>query len=75
MLQGSALEAGIIPSGSSVQLELVNLLSEFQHTRNARDLLPEYCTWLKVGSNVVVQIAEEKREINPDKEYVLCCQN
>ena len=69
MLPGSGLEAGIIPPGSSVRLESTNLPAESRNTRNTRNLLPEYCTGLKVGSNVVVQIVEEKCEMNPDEEY------
>ena len=69
MLPGSSLEAGIIPLGSSVRLESANLSAESRHTRNARNLLPEYFTGLRGGSNVVVQIAEEKQEMNPDEEY------
>ena len=69
MLPGSGLEAGIIPPGSSVRLESANLPAESRHTRNARNPLPEYCMGLKVGSNVVVRIAEEEREMNPDEEY------
>ena len=58
-----------------MRLESVNIPAESRSTRNARSPLPEYCTGLKVGSNVVVQIAEEEPEMNSDKEYVLCCQN
>ena len=69
MLPGSGLEAGIIPPGSSVRLESVNLPDKPRHTRTARNPLQEYCMGLKVGSNVVVRIAEEEREMNPVKEY------
>ena len=69
MLQGSGMEAGTIPPGSTVRLEPANLPAKSRHTRNARNPLPEFCTGLKVGSNVVVRIAEEEREMNPDEEY------
>ena len=69
MLPGSGLEAGIISSGSSVHLELANLPTESQHTRNAHNPLPEYCTGLMVDSNAVVRIAKEEQEMNPDEEY------
>ena len=65
----SDMEAGIIPPGSTVRLELANLPAESWHTRNARNPLPEYCMGLKVGSTVAVSIAEEVRELNPDEEY------
>ena len=69
MLPGSGLEAGIIPPGSSVRLESANPPAESRHTRTARNPLPEYCMGLKVGSNVVVRIAEEEHEMNPGEEY------
>ena len=69
MLPRSGLEAGIIPPGSTVHRELANLPAESRHTRNAHNPLPEYCTELKVGSNVVGRITEKEREMNPDKEY------
>ena len=69
MSPGSSLEAGIITPGSRVRLELANLPAESQHTRIARNSLPEYYMGLKVGSNIVVHIAEEERELNPEEEY------
>ena len=69
MLPGSGLETDSIPPGSSVRLKSANLPSESRHIRYAHNLLPEYCTGLKVGSNVVVRIAEDEREMNSDEEY------
>ena len=69
MLPGSYLEAGIISPGSTLRLESAQLSAEARHTRNARNPLPEFCTGLKIGSNVVAQIAEEERAMNPDEEY------
>ena len=69
MLPENDREAGIIPQGSSVRLELANLPPESWHTRNARNPLPEYCMGLKVCRNVVVRIAEEEHEMNPGEEY------
>ena len=69
ILPGSGLKAGIIPLGSSVHLESANSPAESWHTRNSRNPLPEYCTGLKVGSNVIERIAEEERETNPGEEY------
>ena len=69
MSPGSSLEAGIITPGSRVRLELANLPAESQHTRIARNSLPEYYMGLKVRSNVVVWIAKEEREMNSDEGY------
>ena len=69
MLPGSYLEAGIISPGSTLRLESAQLSAEARHTRNARNPLPEFCTGLKIGSNVVARIAEEERAMNPNEEY------
>ena len=69
MLPEINLEAGVISPGSTLRLDSDRLTAEARHTRNARNPLPEFCTGLKIGSNVVVRIAEEEREMNPDEEY------
>ena len=69
ILPGSYLEASIISPGSTLRLESAQLSAEARHTRNARNPLPEFCTGLKIDSNVVARIAEEERVMNPDEEY------
>ena len=69
MLPKSYLEAGIISLGSTLRLDSARLTAKACHTRNARNPLPEFCKGLNIGSNVVVRIAEEEREMNPDEEY------
>ncbi len=39
------------------------------HTRNARNPLPEFCKGLSVGDNIIVRVAEEEKESNPDEVY------
>ena len=43
-----------------------------RHTQNARNPCQEFCAGLKVGDNIVVRIADEEREMNPDEEYFVC---
>mmetsp|Transcript_37338 Transcript_37338/g.67147 ORF Transcript_37338/g.67147 Transcript_37338/m.67147 type:complete len:148 (+) Transcript_37338:840-1283(+) len=42
---------------------------ELRHTRNARNPLPEFCKKLKLGDNIIVRVANEKRLLNADEEY------
>ena len=69
LLPGSNLEEGTVPAGSTIRLDPAQPSPEARHTRNARNPLPDFCTGLKIGNNVVARIAEEERAINPDEEY------
>ena len=72
LLPNSNFEAGINPPGEKIQLSAARPSAEVRHTRNARNPRQEFCAGLKVGDNVVVRIADEEREINPDEEYFVC---
>ena len=69
LVTGSGLESGVNPQGTQVKLFSAKTSAEARHTRNARNPLPEFCKSLKVENNVIVRIADEEREINPDEDY------
>ena len=71
LVPGSSFEAGVNPQGSQVKLYSARKTAEVRHTRNARNPLPEFCKSLKIEDNIIVRIADEEREINPDEEYFI----
>ena len=69
MMPGCNLEAAVTPRATQLVLDCARPSAEVRHTRSARNPLPEFCAGLKVRNNVIVRIAKEERESNPDEEY------
>ena len=63
------LKAGTSPRALNFVLLPAWPTPEAQYTRNARNVLPEFCRKLKVGDNSIVCVANEERLINPDEEH------
>lgn len=63
------LTAGLTPRATTVTLQSAKQTAESRHTQIARNPLPEFCNNLKVGDNIVVRVAEEEQELNPNEHY------
>ena len=62
------LMAGTTPRGFDVVLYPSRPAPEARHTHSARNPLPRFCEGLSVGENIIVRLAAEERDINPDEE-------
>ena len=71
-MSGSAvLVAGTTPRAVPRLLHSARLSAEACNTRNARNPLPELCGGLRVGDNIISQLANKERKSNPDEDYFI----
>ena len=61
--------AGTTPKASTVKLYPTQPAPKACHNRNARNPLPEFCSSLNIGNNIIVRVANKEREKNPDEDY------
>ena len=71
MLGSAVLVAGTTPHAVPRLLHSARPSAEACNTRNARNPLPELCGGLRVGDNIISQLANKERKSNPDEDYFI----